>query len=127
MSGQTVLATSSDNEMLVVRPGKWTLVVISELRDGTRRFNQLRRSMGGVSQKSLTMTLRDLERDGFISRTAYATIPPRVDYALTEMGEGLLDMADLWRDFALRNRGQVEKSRAMFDASQVEIILDRDD
>lgn len=108
----------SANDMLVVRPGKWTLVVISELRDGTRRFNELRRAMGGVSQKSLTVTLRDLERDGFISRTAYATIPPRVDYMLTDLGVELLALADGWRQFANRHRPAVEAARVRFDAAQ---------
>jgi len=112
--------------MLVVRPGKWTLVVISELRQGTRRFNQLRRSMGGVSQKSLTITLRELERDGFVTRTAYATIPPRVDYALTEMGLDLLHLADDWRNFALRNRDAVIEARERFDAIQPLIVIDDD-
>ncbi|KKB78957.1 hypothetical protein VW35_09600 [Devosia soli] len=113
--------------MLVVRPGKWTLVVISELRQGTRRFNQLRRAMGGVSQKSLTMTLRELERDGFVTRTAFATIPPRVDYALTEIGVELLHLADQWRAFALRNRDAVNEARDRFDASQPLIVIDEGD
>lgn len=106
---------SQTNEMLEVRPGKWTLVVISELRDGSRRFNELRRAMGGISQKSLTTTLRDLERDGYISRSAFATIPPRVDYALTALGVELLELADGWRRFALRNRAHVVAARIRFD------------
>ncbi|MCW5722591.1 MAG: helix-turn-helix transcriptional regulator [Devosia sp.] len=112
--------------MLAVRPGKWTLVVIAELREGTRRFNELRRAMGGVSQKSLTTTLRDLERDGFISRTAYATIPPRVDYQLTEMGLELLALADGWRRFADRHRPAVEAARLRFDAAQDVFSFDAD-
>jgi Predicted transcriptional regulators len=103
-------------ESLVVRPGKWTLVVVVELRHGTRRFNELRRAMGGVSQKSLTVTLRELERDGFISRTAYATIPPRVEYQLTALGRELLAMADGWQRFAARHRAAVEEARRRFDA-----------
>ena len=126
MPGHASQSIPSDNEMLVVRPGKWTLVVISELRQGTRRFNQLRRSMGGVSQKSLTITLRELERDGFVTRTAYATIPPRVDYALTEMGLDLLHLADDWRNFALRNRDAVIEARERFDAIQPLIVIDDD-
>ncbi|ODT69429.1 MAG: hypothetical protein ABS75_17115 [Pelagibacterium sp. SCN 63-23] len=102
-------------DMLVVRPGKWTLVVIVHLRGGARRFNELRRDMGGVSQKSLSTTLRDLERDGYVSRKAFATIPPRVDYELTELGLELLDLADGWRRFALRNRRAVEAARQRFD------------
>ncbi|WP_052951625.1 winged helix-turn-helix transcriptional regulator [Devosia soli] len=127
MPGHAFQSTPSDHELLVVRPGKWTLVVISELRQGTRRFNQLRRAMGGVSQKSLTMTLRELERDGFVTRTAFATIPPRVDYALTEIGVELLHLADQWRAFALRNRDAVNEARDRFDASQPLIVIDEGD
>lgn len=102
-------------ELLVVRPGKWTLVVIVLLRNGTMRFNELRRNMGGVPQKSLSQTLRELERDGFVTRTAYATIPPRVDYDLTELGRELLVLADQFQHFALRNRAAVEEARRLFD------------
>lgn len=102
-------------ELLALRPGKWTLVVVVLLRDGTMRFNELRRTMGGVPQKSLSQTLRELERDGFVSRRAYATIPPRVDYELTDLGRELLALADDWQRFALRNRHAVEEARRLFD------------
>ena len=105
-----------NQELLVVRPSKWTLVVIVQLRKGTMRFNQLRRNMGGVPQKSLSQTLRELERDGFITRTAYATIPPRVEYDLTDLGRELLALADDWQRFARRNRHAVEEARRLFDA-----------
>lgn len=105
----------SMDHMLVVRPSKWTLLVVVHLRNGTLRFNELRRNMGDVPQKSLSATLRELERDGFISRTAFATIPPRVDYALTELGRELLDVADALQDFARRNRRAVETARLRFD------------
>lgn len=117
----------SSNEMLAVRPGKWTLAVISELREGSRRFNELRRNMGGVPQKSLALTLKELERDGFIQRTAYATIPPRVDYELTALGVDLLAMADGWRQFARRNRAAVEAARQRFDASHDEMLIGFDE
>ena len=105
-----------DPELLSIRPGKWTLVVIVQLRSGTMRFNELRRNMGGVPQKSLSQTLRELERDGFISRTAYATIPPRVEYDLTDLGRELLALADGWQRFAQRNRQAMEEARRLFDA-----------
>ena len=104
------------HELLVVRPSKWTLVVVVQLRNGTRRFNELRRNMGGGPQKSLSQTLRELERDGFITRTAYATIPPRVEYDLTDLGRELLALADDWQRFAQRNRHAVEEARRLFDA-----------
>ena len=102
---------------LVVRPGKWTLVIVALLRTDTLRFNELKRQSGGISQKMLSTTLRELERDGFVTRTMFATIPPRVDYELTELGLELLELADRWRVFAKRNRQQVEAARARFDAA----------
>lgn len=113
----------SDTELLSVRPGKWTLVVIVQLRAGTMRFNELRRNMGGVPQKSLSQTLRELERDGFVTRTAYATIPPRVDYELTELGRELLALAEDWHRFARRNRQAVEQARRLFDALEERPVL----
>lgn len=104
-----------DNSLLSMRTGKWTLVVVAELRSGSRRFNELRRAMDGISQKTLSATLRELERDGFISRTAFATIPPRVDYALTELGGELLEIVDICRDFMVRNRQAVTAARENFD------------
>lgn len=106
----------SSHELLVVRPSKWTLVVVVQLRAGSMRFNELRRNMGGVPQKSLSQTLRELERDGFVTRTAYATIPPRVDYDLTALGRELLTLADDFHRFAQRNREAVEAARRLFDA-----------
>ena len=113
---QSSLEPDFDPELLSIRPGKWTLVVIVQLRSGTMRFNELRRNMGGVPQKSLSQTLRELERDGFISRTAYATIPPRVEYDLTDLGRELLALADDWQRFARRNRQDMEEARRLFDA-----------
>ena len=113
---QSSLEPDFDPELLSIRPGKWTLVVIVQLRSGTMRFNELRRNMGGVPQKSLSQTLRELERDGFISRTAYATIPPRVEYDLTDLGRELLALADDWQRFARRNRHAMEEARRLFDA-----------
>lgn len=106
----------SDDEILVVRPGKWTLTIVTLLRRQTLRFNEIKRH-AGVSQKTLTITLRELERDGFVTRTMFATIPPRVDYALTDLGRELLELADGWRVFANRNRAQVMAARERFDAS----------
>ena len=114
--------SETHHDLLVVRPSKWTLVVIVQLRQGTMRFNQLRRNMGGVPQKSLSQTLRELERDGFVTRRAYATIPPRVEYELTDLGRELLALADDWQQFALRNRRAVEEARRRFDDLAGEIL-----
>ncbi len=70
---------------------KWSVLIVSRLGNGTMRFNELRREIGGISQRMLTLTLRGLERDGLVTRTAFPTIPPRVDYALTPLGRSLLD------------------------------------
>lgn len=106
---------SSDDEVKLVRPGKWTLIVVSTLRTQPLRFNELKRDLGSISQKVLTTTLRELERDGFVTRTIFATIPPRVDYELTALGRELLALADAWRVFATRNREQVEMARQHYD------------
>jgi len=113
----TLSFSHEDNSFLAMRTGKWTLVVVAELSVGTRRFNELRRSMDGISQKTLASTLRELERDGFISRTAFATIPPRVDYELTALGRDLLDLVDACRAFVARNRDAVASARQNFDLS----------
>jgi DNA-binding HxlR family transcriptional regulator len=77
------------------------LYVIHLLGDGTRRFSELRRQIGGITPRMLTVTIRSLERDGLISRTVYPVVPPRVEYALTPLGESLLQAATtllLWAD-----------------------------
>jgi len=112
-----------DDDVLVVRPGKWTLIVVTLLRGETLRFSELKRHVGGISQKMLTTTLRDLERDGFVTRKIFATIPPRVDYELTALGLELLQLADSWRVFAARNRAQVEAARRQFDAAGGEPVI----
>lgn len=111
-----VTTSAHDLAVLTAKRGKWTLTVITLLRDEPLRFNELKRA-GGISQKTLTVTLRDLERDGFITRTMFATIPPRVDYELTAMGRDLLGLADALRDFAERNGAGVLAARERFDAN----------
>ena len=116
MSAQSSFVQHED-DVLMVRPGKWTLTIVTLLRAETLRFNELKRNAGGISQKTLTITLRELERDGFVTRTMFATIPPRVDYELTELGRELLELADGLRLFAERNRERVLIARERFDAS----------
>ncbi len=103
-------------EMLRVRNSKWTVAIVLKLRTGPHRFSHLRREIG-VSQKTLTATLRALERDGLVSRTPFATIPPRVDYALTELGGEALRVYEAWEQFAVRHWAEVLASRQRFDAA----------
>lgn len=105
------------DEMLRVRNSKWTVSIILKLRVQTLRFSELRREVG-ASQKTLTATLRALERDGLVSRTSYATIPPRVDYALTGLGREALRVFEAWEDFATKHWLEVIDSRRRFDVAE---------
>jgi DNA-binding HxlR family transcriptional regulator len=97
---------------------KWTVYVVRLLSDGTMRFNEIKRAIPAISQRMLTLTLRGLERDGLVARTVYPTIPPRVDYELTELGRTLIATLSALGDWALSNRAKVEKARAAFDAKE---------
>ncbi|WP_245294357.1 winged helix-turn-helix transcriptional regulator [Rhizobium aegyptiacum] len=98
---------------------KWTIMVVGVLSRGPFRFNQLMREIGGVSHRMLTLTLRSLERDGLVSRTAYATIPPKVEYALTDAGRSLIEPLRILSNWAIEFRPVIEKARAEFDSRQV--------
>ena len=103
-------------ELLMVKRGKWTPVVILHLRGQTLRFSELLRGIPGLSQKALTQTLRTLERDGFVSRTSFNTIPPRVDYALTDLGYEVLRVFEAWEAFSQKHWANVLASRQRFDS-----------
>src|SRR5271168_4397331 len=94
---------------------KWSVLVVSRLGNGPLRFNELRRAIGGISQRMLTLTLRGLERDGLIARTVYPTIPPRVDYALTALGRDLLNPVSALGAWAIRNQPKIARAREQFD------------
>jgi DNA-binding HxlR family transcriptional regulator len=97
---------------------KWTVLVVSTLASGSKRFNELRREIPSVSQRMLTLTLRNLERDGLVNRTVTPTIPPRVDYELTDLGRSLvgpLHALELW---ALEHVEDIHAAHARFDAEQ---------
>jgi DNA-binding HxlR family transcriptional regulator len=96
---------------------KWSVLVVSRLGEGPMRFNELRRSIGGISQRMLTLTLRGLERDGLLTRTAFATIPPRVDYALTALGRDLLNPVSALGAWAIRNQPKIARAREQFDGN----------
>ena len=94
---------------------KWTVLVVTTLADGSKRFNELRREIPSVSQRMLTLTLRNLERDGLVSRTVTPSIPPRVDYALTELGCSLQKPIIALSDWALSHVEQIHAAQARFD------------
>ena len=94
---------------------KWSILVVSRLGKKTMRFNELRRDIGGISQRMLTLTLRGLERDGLITRAVFPTIPPRVDYALTPLGCSLLKPVNGLSDWALANKAKLAEARRNFD------------
>ncbi len=94
---------------------RWSVLVILVLSDGTKRYGDLARTIGGVSQKMLTQTLRGLERDGLVTRTVYAEVPPRVEYDLTELGQSLLDAVQSLTDWATTHMGEVVKARTSYD------------
>lgn len=104
------------DELLSTRQSKWNVTVVLHLRRDTKRFSELQREIGSISQKMLTASLRALERDGFVSRTSYATIPPRVDYALTELGAEALKAFEAFEQFAALHWQSVLEARRLFDA-----------
>ena len=95
---------------------KWSLLLIATLQGDRLRFSELLRHIPGISQRMLTLTLRQLERDGLITRTAHAEVPPRVEYELTELGGTLILIARTIGDWAMENHSAIEKSRARYDA-----------
>ena len=94
---------------------KWSVFIIRLLGNGPRRFNELKRMVGGISQRMLTLTLRGLERDGLVTRTVFPTIPPRVDYELTDLGRGLWQPVEALGVWAAEHQAEIESARARFD------------
>ena len=96
---------------------KWTVLVVQTLGEGPKRFNELRREIPSVSQRMLTLTLRNLERDGLVNRTVTPTIPPRVDYELTALGQSLQKPICGLATWAMDNVESIHEAQARFDAS----------
>ena len=95
--------------------GKWSTLLLLALADGPLRFGKLRRMVPDISQRMLTQTLRDLQRDGYIGRTVYPTQPPSVEYALTPMGESFLEPLQHLIDWALAHHGAIRTARADYE------------
>jgi DNA-binding HxlR family transcriptional regulator len=95
---------------------KWSVFVIMMLINGPLRFNELKRMIGGISQRMLTLTLRGLERDGLVTRTVFPTIPPRVDYELTDLGRGLAKPVQALGQWAFEHQPEIQGARTRFDS-----------
>jgi DNA-binding HxlR family transcriptional regulator len=94
---------------------KWSVLIVMLLGDGPRRFNEIKRMVGGVSQRMLTLTLRGLERDGLVTRTVFPTVPPRVDYELTDLGRSLWEPVEALGLWARANQPQIAAAQQRFD------------
>jgi DNA-binding HxlR family transcriptional regulator len=94
---------------------KWTVQVIHLLGPGTMRFSELRRSVDGISQRMLTVTLRGLERDGLVVRQVFAEVPPRVEYTLTPLGESLLDVVGALVEWSAGHTSAIAEARRRYD------------
>lgn len=118
----------SPKEMEVVCPvrsvishigDKWSTLLLARLTEKPCRFGELRRSIPDISQRMLTQTLRDLQRDGYVDRTVFPTKPPSVEYRLTELGQALVISLQHLVDFAFANHALVEEARSRFDAENI--------
>ena len=95
---------------------KWTSLLIVALVPGTKRFQQLKREIGGITQKMLTQTLRSLERNGLVERRAYATVPPRVEYTLTRLGHTLSETLEALQGWSVAHVQEIQRARKLMDA-----------
>jgi DNA-binding HxlR family transcriptional regulator len=96
---------------------KWSMLLVMTLADGPKRFNQLRREVPDISQKMLTQTLRDLQRDGMVARQVFDTKPPSVEYRLTPMGSSIIVPLGFLIQWANENHPQIDAARVEFDAA----------
>ena len=99
---------------------RWTMIVVKSLSDGRYRYGELHRSIPGISQKMLTQTLRSLERDGLVRRTVYPVVPPRVEYALTPLGESLIEPLEALATWAEAHMGEIATARRDYDRAAQE-------
>lgn len=97
---------------------RWTALAVEALSGGTKRYSEVRRELGGVSHKMLAQTLRGLERDGIVTRTVYPVVPPKVEYALTPLGETLVEPLAAICRWAREHRAEIETARASADRDE---------
>ncbi len=96
---------------------KWTILIVGALSERTKRFSELKKEISGISQKMLTQTLRGMERDGLVSRKVYPTVPPKVEYSLTELGLTLIKMLEDIRQWSEQNIEAVIAAQSNYDSS----------
>ncbi len=110
-------------ELLAVLADKWVLLVLGVLRasDGPVRFNALRRRLDGITQKMLTQTLRTLEREGLVRRAVYPTVPPRVEYSLTELGRDLGRITHTMGMWIVAHQDELSTARTEFDEREAQL------
>src|SRR6202795_4146196 len=104
------------SSILALVGDKWTVLIVVLLGDGPKRFNEMKRMVGGISQRMLTFTLRGLERDGLVTRTVFPTTPQRVDYELTKLGSTLWQAVEPLGSWARAHVREILTSRIKFDA-----------
>jgi len=109
------MAKCGSRTVLVMLADKWVLLLLSALGKGPQRFGALRRRVDGITQKMLTQTLRNLERDGLVTRTVFPTTPPSVEYGLTELGKSATGLVDQVRKWAEDNVDRIAVSRQAYD------------
>jgi DNA-binding HxlR family transcriptional regulator len=97
---------------------KWSVLIIIMLTEGARRFSELKRSIGGVSQRMLTLSLRGLERDGLVKRTVFPVVPPRVEYELTPLGRSLVAPVSALGEWARAHLSEIDAAREAFDRKE---------
>ncbi len=102
---------------------KWSMLVVMLLRDGPRRFNDIKRNTGGVSQQMLTRTLRGLERDGMVTRTIFPTSPPQVEYKLTELGRSMSEPVLVFGRWVQEHLAEIDVARNRFDQRATTALL----
>jgi len=115
------------SSVLALVGDKWSVLIIVGLGNGPLRFNEIKRLIGGISQRMLTLTLRGLERDGLVTRTQFATIPPRVDYELTPLGRSLWQVVEPLGAWAHAHIDDMKTARKKFDERNGHITKSADD
>ncbi|MBB5940056.1 winged helix-turn-helix transcriptional regulator [Streptomyces zagrosensis] len=109
------LRNCASREVLDFLSSKWVCLTIGALRPGTMRFSELRRRLDGITQKMLTQSLRDCERNGLVLRTVYPTVPPRVEYRLTDLGQSLAGLTDAIRIWSESHMSDIQVAQGEYD------------